>query len=109
MLRCTPLSAWTIVMGKLEIAWFFTGLLVLSCFPTFFVLAYVSSSPEDMEHLSNGVNFIRPFNFQFTEGWEELRKVNLSFLHNMLAAMGVTAMAMFFTTAASMAASAWER
>ncbi len=107
LLRCTPVSARTFVMGKLEVAWLFTALLVLSCFPTFFVLAYISSSPEDMEHVSAGMELIRPFNFQFAAGWEELQKVNLGFVYSMLAALAVVMMSMLFTSLAGLAASAW--
>ncbi len=109
MLRCTPVSARTFVMGKIEVSWFFIILLILSTFPTFFVLAYVSSSPTDMQHISKGVNLIRPFNFQFTAGWAELKEVNLEFIWDMGSAFGVVAVSMFYATVTGLAASAFFR
>lgn len=109
MLRCSLVSAWTIVMGKLELAWFSVGMIVASTFPTFFVLAYVSAQPKDMEHLSEGINLIRPFRFRIAEGVEHLSKVDFQFVHDMLSAFGVVILAMVLATLIGIAASSWSR
>jgi len=107
LLRCTPVTPRLIVNGKLQVAWLSTALLLLSCFPTFFVLTYVSSSPEDMEHVANGVNLIRPFNFQFTEGWAELAQVKAAFALRMGSAFGVVMVSMLFASSLTLATSAF--
>jgi len=109
MLRCTMIKASTLANGKLEVAWFFIGLILASTFPTFFVLSYVSANPTDMEHLSEGINLIRPFNFKFAEGWEHLAQVDLQFLWEMLSAFSVVVVAMVFATVVGMTASAYSR
>ncbi len=106
-LRTTRLSAWTIVLGKVEVAWFFTLLLLASTLPTFFVLAYVSSAPGDMEHLSAGLNLIRPFNFQFAAGWKELSQVDVKVLRQMGSAFAVVSVAMLFATVTGLTCSAF--
>jgi len=108
-LRCTRISARTLVLGKLEVAWFFTTLLLSSTFPTFFVLAYVNCSPSDMGHLSDALNHIRPFNFAFTQGMQELAQVDLAFLGKMGSAFIVVLMSMAFATASGILASCWCR
>ena len=109
MLRCTRVGAWTLVMGKLQVAWFITAMLLASTFPTFFVLAYISSSPQDMEKINRGVEHIRPFNFRFAEGWEALNEVNTDFVLDMGSAFAVVGMAMLFATVAGVMASAFCR
>ncbi len=109
MLRCTRLSAWTIVIGKLQVAWFFLALLIASTFPTFFVLAYINCQSEDMEHLSEGVNLIRPFNFQFAEGWRHLVQVNPDVYVSMFSAFAVVFVAMILATVIAVCVSAHAR
>ncbi len=109
MLRSTLVSAWEIVMGKLQMAWFFLGLLILSMFPTYFVLAYISAGPADMRHISEGVNLIRPFRFKFAAGWAELSQVEPYFISDMLAALAVVVLAMIFATCIGMVCSAFSR
>jgi len=108
MLRCTRLSAWTLVAGKLQVAWFFLLLLLVSTLPTFFVLTYLSCGPDDMEHLNQGINLIRPFNFQFAEGWEHLAKVDAQIVYEMLSAFAVVGVAMVLTTAIGVVVSAFS-
>jgi ABC-type transport system involved in multi-copper enzyme maturation permease subunit len=109
MLRATLVSPWKLIMGKMQVAWFFTALLIISTLPTFFVLAYVSSSPQDMEYISKGLNLVRPFNFQFGEGWAALSQVKPDFFWGMGAAFGVVVMAMLFATSLGTCASAFCR
>ncbi|MFW5802757.1 MAG: ABC transporter permease [Verrucomicrobiota bacterium] len=101
MLRCTLLRPRTIVTGKLQVSCFFLVLLLAATLPTFFVLAYVSTTPSEMEHLSEGINLIRPFRFQFREGWAHLSQVDLSFLSEMGAAFAVVLTAMLTAVSAS--------
>lgn len=107
MLRCTRIGPWTLVAGKLKVAWFFTMLLLASTFPTFFVLAYVSSPPQEMEKISSGMEHIRPPNFRFAEGFEALSQVKIDFVQGMVNAFGVLVVAMLFATMVGIAASAF--
>ncbi len=109
MLRTTLISAWDIVSGKLQMAWFFLVLLIISMLPTFFVLAYVSAEPGDMQHLSKGINLMRPFRFKFAEGWESLRQVDYYFMADMGAAFAVVVLAMIFASCIGMLSSALSR
>lgn len=109
MLRCTRLSAWTMVWGKLQVAWLFLIMLVTSTIPTFFVLAYVSCSPKDMDKLSKGLNLLRPPHLKFAAGWEHLRQVNIEVFGDMLAAFGVVVAAMVLATVAALTVSAFAR
>lgn len=101
MLRCTLLRPRTIVAGKMQVSCFFLVLLLAATLPTFFVLAYVSTTPSEMAHLSEGLNLIRPFNFKFREGWEHLSQVDLNFLSEMGAAFAVVFTAMLTAVSAS--------
>ena len=105
MLRCTRLGARTILLGKIQMSTLFLVLLLAATLPTFFVLVYVSSSPDDMTHLSEGINLIRPFRFKFREGWEHLCQVDAAVLREMFAAFGVVLSAMLAAVSASTLAS----
>ncbi|MBP5233261.1 MAG: hypothetical protein J6333_07625 [Planctomycetes bacterium] len=107
MLRVTRISAFTLVVGKLEVAWLFTSMLLISALPTYFVLVYLSSDPEDMTHIANGVNQIATADF--SGGWHEITQAKLSFLWRMVRAFGVMAAAMFFATNAGVLASIYCR
>ena len=101
MLRCTLVRPRTIVAGKIEVSAFFLVLLLLATLPTFFVLAFVSTTPTDMMHLSEGLNLIRPFRFQFQEGWAHLSQVDPAFFTEIGAAFAVVLSSMLFAVAVS--------
>ena len=103
MLRVTKVSAWTLVMGKLEVAWLFTSMLLLAALPTYFVLVYLSSDPDDMAHMADGATLLATADFG--GAWAEISQAKLSFLWRMVRAFGVMAAAMFLTTNAGVLAS----
>lgn len=107
MLRSTRIGAWTLVMGKIQVAWLVTLLLLTSTFPTFFVLTYVSSPPQEMEKIATGLEHIRPFNFRFSEGMASLSEVKAEFVQGMASSFAVLVTAMIFATAIGIAASAF--
>ena len=108
-LRSTRVTPLTFVLGKLQVSWLYMGLLLASALPSFFVLAYIASQPGDMERLSEGLELIRPFNFEFRAGWEKLASVNPVVVGSMFKSFGVVAAALFFSTAAGACASAFAK
>ena len=62
-LRMTELSPVTIVLGKLEVSWFYVGLLLLSTFPTFFIIGYLSSPPSEMAKIAECIGHLRKAEF----------------------------------------------
>jgi hypothetical protein len=58
-LRMTRLGPLTVVLGKLEVAWFFVLLLVASTFPSFFILAFIGSPAGEMEKFARGFRALR--------------------------------------------------
>ncbi|MHC4872169.1 MAG: ABC transporter permease [Planctomycetota bacterium] len=95
-LRMTKVSAFSVVIGKLEVAWFFILLLASSTFPTFLMLAYLSSPIGEMEKISNAVKALR------LEGvsafYDTIITVNVEVLTGILHAFAVALTGILFTT-----------
>lgn len=104
-LRMTKISAFTVVVGKLEVAWFFIMLLVSSTFPTFLMLAYLSSPIGEMEKISGAAKALR------VEGagafFEAISTVNIQVLTGMFHALLVAAVGILFATVVGIFASAF--
>lgn len=103
MLRVTRIGALKIILGKLEVAWLFTILLLMAALPSYFVLVYLSSDPQDMEHIATGMTALASGDVGTC--WRELSQAKLDFLFKMLRAFGVMAGAMVFCTIAGVTAS----
>lgn len=103
MLRVTRISAAKIIMGKLEVAWLFTLMLLIAAVPSYFMLVYLGSDSQDMEHIASGMTAIS--GGDFSGGYEALSKAKMDFLWKMLRAFGVMAVTMAFCTVSGLVAS----
>jgi ABC-type transport system involved in multi-copper enzyme maturation permease subunit len=106
-LRMTPVSAVRIVLGKLEVAWFFVLLLVGSTFPAFFALAFIGAPAREMEKLVRGLAALG------TEGggsaWSQLMQVDASIFVGPGRALLVIAASVVFVTVLGLAVSSFLR
>lgn len=103
MLRVTRVGALKIILGKLEVAWLFTLLLLVAALPSYFVLVFVGSDPQDMEHIATGMTALASGDVGTC--WQSLAQAKMDFLWRMFRAFGVMAGAMVFCTVAGISAS----
>lgn len=107
-LRMTRLSALTIVIGKLQVAWFFVVLLVSSTFPAFFILAFIGSPAGEMEKMAKAVKIFRT-TFDFGATLEAVSQLKLDIFIGMLQSFGVALTTIFFVTVIGLVCSAFLR
>jgi ABC-type transport system involved in multi-copper enzyme maturation permease subunit len=92
----TAIGPWKLVMGKLQVSWFFILLLLCSTFPTFFMLAYLSAPAGEMEKIT--AIFRAVVGIDFATAFATLKSIKLSILTGIFHALLVALVSMAFAT-----------
>ncbi|MHC4885730.1 MAG: hypothetical protein ACYTGH_11675, partial [Planctomycetota bacterium] len=106
-LRMTRVTPMTIVLGKLQVAWFFVLLLVSSTFPTFFILAFIAAPPAAMNTMKDAATALAGGDVSaFATG---ILSVQGEVFAGTLQAFGVGVCSIFFATVIGIFASSFFR